>query len=270
MNNIILTWPWKALIFLFPLQPQVFGSYTTQLFLPLSDIDMVVLGVDPVRGNLRSLASALVRAKVCPYPQVIDKAKVPIVKFVDTRTGIQVDVSFNQENGVHNTAVVNNYLKEFDALKPLVMVLKYYMKSRDLQEPYTGGIGSYALTLMVVSFLQVRNLSNISIFLSFKSSNIIFDTLQQQAHYESGKPETNLGYLLIDFFDFYGYAFNYYTTGISVRDGGSYFNKMNVDWFDYSQPFLMAIEDPNDESTEFLNELDFSGIISDGFPHNSE
>jgi non-canonical poly(A) RNA polymerase PAPD5/7 len=117
---------------------------------------MVILGVDPYPSLMRKLASAFVRAKVCAFPQVIDKAKVPIVKFIDSKTGIQVDISFNQENGIQNTIVVNRYLKEFDALRPLVMVLKYFMQSRDLQEPYTGGIGSYALTLMAVSFLQVR------------------------------------------------------------------------------------------------------------------
>lgn len=203
-------------------QPQIFGSHCTELFLPLSDIDFVVLHVDPTPNNLRRVANSLTKARMCSSPQVISRAKVPLVKFIDSATGIQVDISFNQENGIQNTAIVNRYLKEFDALRPLVMVLKYYMQCRDLQEPYTGGIGSYALTLMLISFLQ------------------------QQAHYENGKPETNLGYLLIDFFDFYGNAFNYYTTAISVNSGGGYFNKMNADWYDWGQPFLLAIEDPND------------------------
>lgn len=138
------------------LQPQVFGSCATDLFLPLSDVDVVILGVDPSPHTLRMLADSVVRASMATAPQVIDKAKVPIVKFVDSKTGIQVDVSFNQENGIHNTKVVNDFLREYDVLRPLVLVLKHFMQSRDLQEPYTGGIGSYALTLMLVSFLQVR------------------------------------------------------------------------------------------------------------------
>jgi non-canonical poly(A) RNA polymerase PAPD5/7 len=36
------------------------------------------------------------------------------------------------------------------------MVLKQFLLQRDLNEVYTGGIGSYSLILMIVSFLQVK------------------------------------------------------------------------------------------------------------------
>lgn len=37
----------------------------------------------------------------------------------------------------------------------LVLVLKQFLLQRDLNEVFTGGIGSYSLFLMAVSFLQV-------------------------------------------------------------------------------------------------------------------
>lgn len=40
--------------------------------------------------------------------------------------------------------------------------------------------------------------------------------------------DDNLGVLLIEFFELYGNNFNYFNTGISVRDGGSYFSKQEV------------------------------------------
>ncbi len=35
----------------------------------------------------------------------------------------------------------------------------------------------------------------------------------------------NLGLLLVEFLQFYGVHFNYFLTGISIRDGGKYFSK---------------------------------------------
>ena len=43
----------------------------------------------------------------------------------------------------------------FPCLPPLVLVLKQFLLQRDLNEVFTGGISSYSLILMVISFLQV-------------------------------------------------------------------------------------------------------------------
>lgn len=34
------------------------------------------------------------------------------------------------------------------------MIIKYFLQQRDMHEPYRGGLGSYATTLLVISFLQ--------------------------------------------------------------------------------------------------------------------
>ena len=63
---------------------------------------------------------------------------------------------------------------------------------------FTGGLSSYALILMAVSFLQLHPRP---------------DTKTHQ---------TNLAVLLIEFFELYGRNFNYSSTGIRVKDGGAY------------------------------------------------
>ncbi len=45
--------------------------------------------------------------------------------------------------------------QKFPVLPYLVLVLKQFLLQRELNEVFTGGIGSYSLFLMVVSFLQV-------------------------------------------------------------------------------------------------------------------
>ena len=41
------------------------------------------------------------------------------------------------------------------SLRPLVLLLKYFLHQRGLNEVFSGGIGSYALILMTAHFLQV-------------------------------------------------------------------------------------------------------------------
>lgn len=45
----------------------------------------------------------------------------------------------------------------FPCLPPLVLVLKQFLVQRDLNEVFTGGISSYCLILMAISFLQVSD-----------------------------------------------------------------------------------------------------------------
>lgn len=52
------------------------------------------------------------------------------------------------------TAALSSFQK-YPVLPYLVLVLKQFLLQRDLNEVFTGGIGSYSLFLMAVSFLQV-------------------------------------------------------------------------------------------------------------------
>lgn len=50
-------------------------------------------------------------------------------------------------------------LQKYSLLPYLILVLKQFLLQRDLNEVFTGGISSYSLILMAISFLQVRLLS---------------------------------------------------------------------------------------------------------------
>lgn len=83
-------------------------------------------------------------------------AEVPIVKMTDGHTGMKVDISFNVNNGVRTVELIKHYSNVFPMLPKLVLVLKQFLAQRDMNEVYRGGLSSYSLILMVVSFLQVR------------------------------------------------------------------------------------------------------------------
>ena len=82
--------------------------------------------------------------------------QVPIVKLTDKKADVKVDISFNMSNGVRSAELIKKFRKHYPALPKLVLVLKQFLLQRDLNEVFTGGISSYSLILMTVSFLQVR------------------------------------------------------------------------------------------------------------------
>ncbi|XP_012266386.1 terminal nucleotidyltransferase 4B-like [Athalia rosae] len=202
---------------------EVFGSFPTGLYLPTSDIDLVVIGVWKMLP-LHTLERALLDRNIAEPAsiKVLDKASVPIVKLTDKETEIKVDISFNMNNGVKSVDLIKLYKRRFPVLDKLVMVLKQFLLQRDLNEVFTGGISSYSLILMTISFLQLHP--------------------RQNAYC----PNANLGVLLIEFLELYGRKFNYVKTGIRVKDGGTYISKEEVqrDMIDGHRPSLLCIEDP--------------------------
>jgi len=114
---------------------------------------------------LRTLERALLDRNIAEPSsiKVLDKASVPIVKLTDKESEIKVDISFNMNNGVKSAELINSYKRQYPVLEKLVMVLKQFLLQRDLNEVFTGGISSYSLILMTISFLQVSTIvANIS------------------------------------------------------------------------------------------------------------
>lgn len=215
----------------------VYGSELTGLCLPSSDLDLAVLGAtERAPECLRRLAKCLRQSGRVSNMEVIESAKVPIIKVVHVDGGVAADLSFNTVDGVTTGWLMRDLMVEFPPLRPLLLVLKHFLVQRELNETYpTGGVGSFLLQLMVVSFLQHRRLE---------------DDLARSAGRASAPSDRNLGVLLLDFFDFFGRKFNYNALGISVRDGGSFFRKAHRRWEVPGRPQLLAMENPMDPSID--------------------
>lgn len=61
----------------------------------------------------------------------------------------------NQANGVATCKMINNYLKKYPALRAIVLIIKAFLHQRSMNEVYSGGLGSYSIVCLAVSFLQV-------------------------------------------------------------------------------------------------------------------
>ncbi|KAI3377681.1 hypothetical protein L3Q82_008838 [Scortum barcoo] len=202
---------------------QVFGSFSTGLYLPTSDIDLVVFGKWETLP-LWTLEEALRKRNIADENsiKVLDKATVPIIKLTDSDTEVKVDISFNVKSGVKAARLIKEFKEKYPVLPYLVLVLKQFLLQRDLNEVFTGGIGSYSLFLMAVSFLQLHFRQDVC------------------------SPNINIGVLLIEFFELYGRHFNYLKTGIRIKDGGCYVAKDEVqkNMMDGYRPSMLYIEDP--------------------------
>jgi non-canonical poly(A) RNA polymerase PAPD5/7 len=111
-------------------------------------------------------------------------------------------------------------------------------------EVFTGGMGSYSTICLAISFLQVSLCFNIHV-----TSLIANSRTQQHPKIRNNEidPMKNLGILLIEFFELYGLVFNWEDLGISIREGGSYFDKRDRNWYKSGYQPNFAIEDPQDQ-----------------------
>ena len=116
---------------------------------------------------LHHLASALESAQLVSSIKVIDKARVPIIKMRDSIVGFDIDISFNVRNGIQAAEIIKEKIIEFPGLKPLAFVIKQFLLQRNLNEVFTGGLSSYSVLCLIVSFLQVGFLSLFFFFFFF-------------------------------------------------------------------------------------------------------
>ena len=70
------------------------------------------------------------------------------------KMSIDINVENEKHNGLRCVNLVKSYIKEYVALKPIIIALKSLLKNSNLNNPFTGGLTSYGLILMVVHYIQ--------------------------------------------------------------------------------------------------------------------
>lgn len=233
---------------------KVFGSFETELYLPTSDMDIVILdGPAANQTSLTNLRDALRANKmIFEHSDEIVSAKVSLVKFVDSVTQFPVDVSFSISGGVSALELMNKNLRRYPALRPLTLIIKQFLLMRGLNEVYSGGLGSFGLTSMITSFLQMHPM-------------IQSEQIQQ---------EKNVGVLLIEFFELYGKRFNYEEVGIDVKGRGGYFPKLSRPVGNdpkksprYGEKEKLCVQDPGDDENDICRGSFNLRTIRSAFSH---
>ena len=205
-------------------QAKPFGSFVTGITLPKSDLDVVIClpkvrreaepnapGVLEGRNAIKEswqqkLTQRLMREEWVETSSIrmIPNTAVPVLKFqskpifcqANKLVTVSLDVSLEGpgHRGLEAKKLISSISRKFPALRSIVLVLKCFLSRKGLCEPFTGGLSSYVLVLMVARFLQ-------------EQSSV-----------------TDIGALLLGFLDFYGNHLNPRTTGISFTRG-CYFSR---------------------------------------------
>ena len=142
----------------------LFGSCATGLELPTSDLDVMVTGEAPAAAKsigddfvslacdprvqwLQAVAHALVQDGVAASAEVLSRAQVPIVRFVEVQSQLEVDI--NGQGIDRAGAWILEQRETLPAFRPVVLALKVFFAQRGFHKTFEGGIGSYLLYAMV-------------------------------------------------------------------------------------------------------------------------
>lgn len=155
------------------IQTEIYGSFATRLSMPWSDIDMIVSSKSNNRELISEQVLSQIDQKFREQPSIfgeikyIQSATVPVIKATCTNSygSKKIDITFQdgKHSGPECVRLVAEYLEMYECLRYLVLPLKQLIFNSQLNDPYQGGLTSYALVLMIVSFLQMRLYSNIPI-----------------------------------------------------------------------------------------------------------
>jgi len=222
------------------------GSYVTGLYLPTSDIDMVVTFQPsgyPVR--LSTLMWEIRGSGFASKVDDVSHASIPLIRITDKITGIQIDLTAADTHSVKATEAVQKWLELNSPVRPLHFVVKMLLSIRRCGTTYTGGINSYVLFWMIVAWVELempkkRPVANLDDDLSFLEN---LSMSKEVATSSSGAERLDLGELLIKFLRFYA-KFDCETNAIKIEPRPAYCTKSYL-YSRYSTPrYLLSIYDP--------------------------
>ncbi|KAF9144758.1 hypothetical protein BG015_012109 [Linnemannia schmuckeri] len=196
----------------------IFGSFASGLCSITSDVDFTVYNFarrypDPIA----ELAKAL---RLAGYESVkaIANARVPIVSF--KVWSFDCDISLDQPMGVINSKLIGTYRKIDDRFPSLWFAIKHLAKKHGILSGSTGFLSSYALTMMLIVFLQHVTSPPIlpclqqrerrqMVICEIDGHDFSFDRNWSNYQTFGGANTKSVGQLLLDFCEFYGCTFNY-------------------------------------------------------------
>ncbi|KAK3942624.1 hypothetical protein QBC46DRAFT_69321 [Diplogelasinospora grovesii] len=215
-----------------------FGSFPSGLYLPTGDMDLVFLSDQFLKGGRSKYDTKGIlwkldarirqnRLALRDEIEIISHAKVPLVKYIEKKTGLKIDISFENMTGLQAVKTFTAWKEQYPAMPILVTVIKQFLAMRGLNEPVNGGIGGFSVICLVVSMLQQM----------------------PQVQSRSMNTQHHLGELLMEFFDLYGNRFNYQTTAISLNPP-KYIPKNKIVTFAYKNYDRLSIIDPNNPEND--------------------
>jgi VacB/RNase II family 3'-5' exoribonuclease len=225
-----------------------FGSSASNLGIKGSDIDISIKVQKDIHAdnNLQMKYLQIIYKAICSTPELkhlvpadqpIIRSRVPIIQITDTKRNIECDICIGQLLGVANTEMIRLY-SEFDPrVRPLIYVVKHWIKARHINNPPSGSLSSYSYVLLVIHFLQTLRppiLPSLQALINhpdiepsdinsppyINAYDCRYVTNMNKVHEiwrENEKNTMTVGQLIAGFFNYYATVFNFHLHTASVR-----------------------------------------------------
>ncbi|MBT3420245.1 MAG: hypothetical protein HN433_03580 [Euryarchaeota archaeon] len=204
-----------------------FGSSKSGLGLRNGDVDLCLEFSGEKPKKVLNKIARMLRDDGMEDVTLIAHAKVPIVKFVDQRSKIPIDISINNSLAIYNTNLLKTYSDCDSRVRPFILAIKQWALHRGICNAAYGTFSSYAWTLIALQSLQTSNppvVPNIQdgskrtlkvidgteydITMSDKPTELLMD-----------KNSQNIGELLINFFESFALNWPWDENVLSIRSG---------------------------------------------------
>lgn len=151
------------------------------------------------------------------------QAKVPLLKFKDRATGVHVDLNIHNTVGIRNTRLLKAYSECDQRVPKLVLAVKLWARENKINCAHQGTLSSYALTLMVIQYLQEAKVVPCFQAIASHRFNTTDDFTSYSLHEEwppfQSSNKQSLGQLFVGFLEYYVKEFNHHRSAVSVRVG---------------------------------------------------
>lgn len=219
-----------------------FGSTTSGLALSSSDVDVsiVIPGLqtsDEDKGEddfgakdcrvyaLRTLERSAL-AMSMKMVTLADRAKVPVLRYFDPIAEIDVDVTVGNDSSILLSRYIRAHVMHDSRVWSLCMLVKTWAKNREIYGTMRKFINPLAWSVMTIFFLQhVVRPRVVDLYHVHRSGKTVGgDPSQAQilrvackSHRGDGRNESEAGALLAQFFQFFGYEFDFSNEVISLN-----------------------------------------------------
>lgn len=209
----------------------IVGSSMNGFGTTTSDVDMCLMlsntEVDQqteATHILKYIFKILSKCNFVLHPTLIN-AKVPLLRFIDSNSGLEVDLNVNNIEGIRNTHLLKCYTCLDWRVQPLVLIIKEWAQAYNINNAKEKTLSSYSLVLLVIHYLQcgcvpsvIPCLQRLKPSLFLPTSDIRRLNTQNLPSFKS-KNEQDLGELFIGFLDYYSNKFNFSKDVASIRLG---------------------------------------------------
>eukprot|EP00826_Nyctotherus_ovalis_P016171 TRINITY_DN14667_c0_g1_i8.p1 TRINITY_DN14667_c0_g1~~TRINITY_DN14667_c0_g1_i8.p1 ORF type:complete len:490 (+),score=99.55 TRINITY_DN14667_c0_g1_i8:126-1595(+) len=156
---------------------RIYGSMTTSLALPESDLDIVLSGLQvfdraEIVEAIKKLDNGLSKQSYVASCRSITTAKIPVVKLSvnlerlnrgEVLRKLKVDIIIQSREDktaaphpVMSAWWIGWHVREVPHFQPVTLILKRLVKAKGLDRPFAGDPSSYIISLMVSAFLNTE------------------------------------------------------------------------------------------------------------------